>query len=131
MTAPAPWRRSTAAERRGWRQEYRELKQRLERERKTSPEHLKSLERWRRMEDRERAQNKFAAALRGVGIKMFTAKEVARITPDEIAKLRKEVANRMQQLTEAARAAFKANSWMCVLSLSLEQLRAIAAGPPP
>ena len=127
MTRPAPWRRSTAADRRRWRQEFRELKERVAAN--PSPEHLARLEKYRCDAARERCQGKIARALAGVGIRPFSPAEAARIKPAEIAMLREEVANRMGRLTAEQRTAFGRNSWLAVLSFTPEQLAAIASLP--
>ena len=73
---------------------------------------------YRRDADRERCQGKLKRALAGAAISGFSAVEIARLRPDEIAMLREEVSNRMGKLTAKERAAFTPNSWLALLSFT-------------
>ena len=66
-----------------------------------------------------RAQDKLSRALAGAPIRGFSALEIARLRPTEIALVREEVSARMGKLTAEQRAAFSRNSWMALLSRRL------------
>ena len=125
MTRPVPWRRSTAAERRRWRAEFRALKERVATD--PSPETIKRRETWKAWANRERAQGKIARALAGVGIRPFSPAEAAKIKPGEHDLLRAEVANRLAQLSAEERKALTAGQHLLLACFTVEQLRAVAS----
>lgn len=125
MTSPAPWKRTTAAERRQQRAEFKALKERVAAapSAKTAAYQAHN----RHSDLRGTARVKVRKALAGGAPEPFTAMQLSKVTPAELGMLKKEAANRMGQLTAEERAAFRQNSWLVVLSLTVEQLRAIAA----
>lgn len=111
MTAPAPWKRSTAKQRRANRERFRQLK--AECAAKPSREILKRRAKGRRDADRARAQQKVKGALAGETIRPFSALEIARVRPAEHEHLREEVSNRLAALTAEERKGVNAAQHLC------------------
>ena len=126
MTRPAPWRRSTASQRRQQRAEFRELKARIAAS--PSPARVRARDAWKAWADRDRAQSKVKAALRGEAIRPFSPKEAAKLRPGEHDLLRAEMHNRLGQLTPEERKALTARQHLIFACFNVEQLRATAAG---
>ena len=131
MTMPAPWKRSTAAERRANRAAFKALKDEVEAKRKSSPQHARKRQNWRNYAERDRCQQKVQRALRGVPVHPFTVHELPKIRPEELAMLRAEVSLRVEKLTAEQRELMRRNSWLLYLSFTPEMLAAIAGLPPP
>jgi hypothetical protein len=103
LTRPVVWRRSTAAQRRQQRADFKALKNRLA----PSAETLQARERDRSGNERHRARQKVKNALKGQRIALFTSNEIPRVTPAELDMLHREAEARFYKLHEAARARAK------------------------
>lgn len=120
---PAPWRRSSAAQRRQHRAEFRALKERVA----SSSDTLKRQAKARADNVRAKALAKVKGALVGEAIRPFSMAQAVRIKPAEHEQLRAEVLRRLNQLSGDQRRALTANQHLILVTLTVDQMRAIAA----
>jgi hypothetical protein len=129
MTRPAPWRRSTAAERRANRAAFAKLKAACEAS--PSPETQAYRAQNRRDDARKKVRHKLSKVLAGEGmLGSFTARELAVISPDELQQLRTFSGQRFMNLNAEQRDRLKANLYLLLVCFDDEQYHAIAAFDP-
>lgn len=123
MTRPAPWRRTTAAERRAQRAAFKDRKEQLA----ASPEMVKRRAKARSDNVRSKTLAKVKGAVAGEAVKPFSQLQVAKIRPAEHALLCAEVRHRLDQLTADQRRRLTANQHLILVAFSVEQMRAVAS----
>ncbi len=95
MTRPAPWKRTTAAERRSYRAAYAQKKA----EWQASPECAAYQAKNRHSDARTKARNKLKLAISGGRVRPFTPREIATLLAPEIEALKARATERKTGLT--------------------------------
>jgi hypothetical protein len=122
MTRPAPWRRSTAAERRANRAAFAKLKAACE----TGPSMQAYRARNRRSDYRTKARTKLRAMLAGKGVRPFSELQLAALRADEFEQLRVASGQRFLALSETEREALRRNLSLVLMTLPDDLYNALA-----
>jgi|SRR5580693_3328496 hypothetical protein len=129
MTRPAPWRRSTAAERRQARADFKAVKLAVANSPETQALRIKA----RGDDARARAQKKLKRILAGPrdDVRPFSATELAKLKATELIRLRQHSARRFHALTDEQRARLSRNVFLLLICVNDEKYRAVADFDPP
>jgi hypothetical protein len=124
MTLPAPWRRSTAAERRANRAAFVALKAECAANPTPAMDKLRAK---KRSDDvRQNAVLKMRRAIAGKGAPAFTVRMLARLKPDELMKLKAYSAGRFMALDADQRRRLSANLYVLLSTVPDDVYRAVA-----
>jgi hypothetical protein len=125
MTLPIAYRRSTAAERRANRAAFQKLKAAVA----ASPETAKRKAKARGDDVRCKALQKMRAAIAGKTNAPFTALQLSKLKPDELAQLRTFSAGRFAALDADQRKRLSTNLYLLIATVPDDVYRAVAHMP--